>query len=206
MTLKCDGWPRETLVHLFYTTSSLCTITNPSVNSNWSHSPETLDLGSKSVTFLSSVTLKFDGWPWKTSGHLFCTTLSFGLNFKTIGELKLKLRPGNAQFGPKSVFIVPSDLAIWWMTSKNNRASLLYGVKLCPWFVKQSMNSDLSYSPETLNLGQNRYFLPHVNLKFDGGPWKTIRHLFYAASSFVHRFVGIGELKLELQSGTTHFG
>ena len=30
---------------------------------------------------------------------------------------------------------------------------------------------------------------------------KTIGHLFYATSSFVHHFVAIGEFKLELQSG-----
>ena len=35
---------------------------------------------------------------------------------------------------------------------------------------------------------------------------KTIRHLFYATSSFVHHFVAIGEFKLELQSGNTQSG
>ena len=30
---------------------------------------------------------------------------------------------------------------------------------------------------------------------------KTVEHLFYATSSFVHYFIAIGELKLELQSG-----
>ena len=29
--------------------------------------------------------------------------------------------------------------------------------------------------------------------------------MFYAASSFVHHFIGIGELKLELQSGNAQF-
>ena len=40
-----------------------------------------------------------------------------------------------------------------------------------------------------------------MTLKFDGWPWKTIGHLFYATSSFVHHFVAIGEFKMELQSG-----
>ena len=35
---------------------------------------------------------------------------------------------------------------------------------------------------------------------------KTIGHLFYATSSFMHHFVAIGEFKLELQSGDTQFG
>ena len=32
----------------------------------------------------SNVTLKFDGWPWKTIGHLFCAMLSFVHHFKAI--------------------------------------------------------------------------------------------------------------------------
>ena len=52
--------------------------------------------------FLSCVTLKFDGWPWKTIGHLFYTTSSFVYHFKSIGEFKLELQSGDAQFGSKS--------------------------------------------------------------------------------------------------------
>ena len=40
-----------------------------------------------------------------------------------------------------------------------------------------------------------------MTLQFDLRPWKTIGHLLYSTSSFVHHFVTIGELKLELQSG-----
>ena len=35
---------------------------------------------------------------------------------------------------------------------------------------------------------------------------KTIVHLFYATSSFVHHFKAIGALKLELQSENAQFG
>ena len=31
-------------------------------------------------------------------------------------------------------------------------------------------------------------------------------HLYYADSSFVHHFIAIGEIKLELQPGNTQFG
>ena len=48
--------------------------------------------------------------------------------------------------------------------------------------------------------------LSHVTLKFDGWPWKTIEHLFFAVSSFVQHFIAIGEFKLELQSGNAQFG
>ena len=49
-------------------------------------------------------------------------------------------------------------------------------------------------------------FLSRVTLKFDGWPWKTIGHLSYATSSFVHHFIAIGQFKLELQSGNSKFG
>ena len=57
--------------------------------------------------FLSCVTLKFDGWPWKTTGHLFYTTPSFVHHIKSICEFKLELQSGNAQFGSKSAIFCP---------------------------------------------------------------------------------------------------
>ena len=49
-------------------------------------------------------------------------------------------------------------------------------------------------------------FSARVTVKFDGWPRKTIGHLFYATSSFVHHFVAIGEFELELQSGNAQSG
>ena len=48
---------------------------------------------------LYHVTLKFDGWPWKTIGHLSFAVSSFVQHFIAIGEFKLELLSGNAQFG-----------------------------------------------------------------------------------------------------------
>ena len=45
-----------------------------------------------------------------------------------------------------------------------------------------------------------------MTLQFDVCAWKTIGHLFYSTSSFVHIFVAIGEFKLELQSGIAQSG
>ena len=100
-------------------------------------------------------------------------------------------------------------LAVWpWNLTDdldNNRAPFLCYFKLCasfrsPWWFQTS------YSPETPNLGQIRRFSGFVTLKFDGYPWKTIEHLFYTTSSFVHHFVAIGEFKLELRSRDALFG
>ena len=49
-------------------------------------------------------------------------------------------------------------------------------------------------------------FSTRVTVQFDGWPRKTIGHLFYATSSFVHHFIAIGELKLELHPGTAQSG
>ena len=59
--------------------------------------------------FLSRVTLKFDGWPLKTIGHFFYATSSFLHHFIPIGEFKLELQSGNAQFGSKWTLF----LAMW---------------------------------------------------------------------------------------------
>ena len=58
---------------------------------------------------LSRVTLKFDGWPWKTIGHLSFAVSSFVRHFIAIGEFKLELLSGNAQFGSNSMIF----RAVW---------------------------------------------------------------------------------------------
>ena len=58
---------------------------------------------------LSRVTLKFDGWPWKTLGHLSFAVSSFVQHFIAIGEFKLELQSGNAQFGSNSTIL----RAVW---------------------------------------------------------------------------------------------
>ena len=153
--------------------------------------------------FLSPVTLKFDGWPWKTMGRLFYVVSSFVHLFIAIGEFKLKLQTGNPQFGSK--YIVLCDLEMWWMTLKNNRAPLLYCFKLYAWFHShQSIQTKVTVRKRSFRVKIGD-FLYRETLKFYGWHWKTIGHLFYVVSSFVHYFVAIGEFKLELQSGNTRF-
>ena len=100
---------------------------------------------------LYRVTLKFDGWPWKTIGHLSFAVSSFVQHFIAICEFKVTVRK-------RPIRVKIDD------------------------------------------------FFSRVTLQFDIWPWKTIGHLFYATSSFVHHFVTIGVLKLELQSGNAQFG
>ena len=47
-----------------------------------------LKIGFKSSICFACATLKFDGWPRKTIGHLFYTTSSFAHHFKSHGEIQ----------------------------------------------------------------------------------------------------------------------
>ena len=50
------------------------------------------------LDFSPQLTLKFDGWPWKTIEHLFYTMPSLVHHSKAMGEFHLELQSGNAQF------------------------------------------------------------------------------------------------------------
>ena len=152
------------------------------------------------------VTLKFYGWPSKTIGHLCHATSSCVQHFVPIGEFKLELQSGNAKLGQIRWFLEPCDLEIWRMTLKNNRAPLLCYFKLCAAFRSHCwIQTGVTVRKRPIWVKFDDFF-SRVTLKFDGWPCKTMGHLFYATSSFVHRFVAIGEFKLELQSGNTQSG
>ena len=115
-------------------------------------------------------------------------------------------RPSNLKLDSNRQFFRPCDREIWWMTSKNNRALLLYYVKLFAsfqihWWIQTGFT--VQKGSIRVEIGD---MLSHVTLKFDGWPWKTIGHPFYATSSFVQHFVPSGEFRLELQSGNTQSG
>ena len=80
VTSKFDGWPWNTIGHLFYTTSSFM------------HHLKVVGLLKVTVRrFLSPATLKFDGWPRKTIANLFYVASSFVYHFVSIGKFKLEL-------------------------------------------------------------------------------------------------------------------
>ena len=109
--------------------------------------------------------------------------------------------PETPNLGQIRRFLEPCDLAIWRMTLKNNRTPLLFNFKLCASFRNHwCIETWVTVRKRPIWVKFNDFW-SHVTLKFDGWPWKTIGHLFYATSCFVHHFVSIGEFKLELQSG-----
>ena len=115
-------------------------------------------------------------------------------------------QPSNLKLDSSHQFFRWCDREIWWMTSKNNRALLLYYVKLCAsfqihWWIQTGFT--VQKRSIRVEIGD---MLSLVTLKFDGWPWKMIGHLFYATSSFMQHFVMIGKFKLELQSGNALCG
>ena len=116
-------------------------------------------------------------------------------------------RPSDLKWYSNCQFVSLCDLEIWWMTSKNNRALLLYYVKLYASFQIHHMwiQTGVTVWKRSIRVEIGN-ILFHVTLKFDGWHWKAIGHLSYATSSFVHSFIAISEFKLELQSENTHFG
>ena len=103
-------------------------------------------------------------------------------------------------------FFYPCDIQTWQMTLKNNRAPLLWYIKLLHHFNAIAELKLKLRSGHAQFGSKSTIFLAVWPRKLYGWPWKIIEHLFYATSSFVHQLVLIGEFKLELQSGNAQFG
>ena len=140
------------------------------------------------VDFLAHVTWKFDGRPRKTIGHLFCTISSFVQHFIAICQFKMKWQSsGNAQFGFLSRVTFKFDGWPW-----KTKGYLFYAtssfvhhlIAMCQFIIELQSGKAKFGSKSTI-------FLSRVTLIFDGWPWKTIGHLFYAASSFGHHYIAI---------------
>ena len=122
---------------------------------------------------LSRVTLKFDGWPWKTIGHLFYATSSFVQHFVAIGEFKLELQSGTAQSGSNSTIfraLKPWNLMDDLAKQLGTSSMILQALCIISYPL---VNSNLSYSRETLNSGQNRQFFEPCELEI---LWMTLKN------------------------------
>ena len=136
-TLKFNGWPGKIIWHLFYTASSFVHHFKSINEFKLELQSRNAQFGSKLTIFFSRVTLQFDVWPWKTIGHFFYATSSFVHHFVAIGEFKLELQSGNAQFWSNWTIF----RAVWpWNLMydlQNNKAPLLCYFKLCAAFCGQ---------------------------------------------------------------------
>ena len=114
MTYQLDDWPKHTTGHLFLATPVNL---SASFRSHW--------LIQTGVTiwkrpirsnqwFLSHVTLKFDRWPWKTTGHFFNTKLYASVHSHMWSQtgVTVRKRPNWGKFVSTSVTLT-FDLCAW---------------------------------------------------------------------------------------------
>ena len=109
-------------------------ISNPSLNSNWSYSLETLNLGQNWRFF---VPCDFEIW-WMTlennrSPLLYYTKLC--ASFQSHGWIQTWVTVQKLNWGQNLWFFVPCDHENWRITLKNNRTPLLCYFKLCASFL-----------------------------------------------------------------------
>ena len=156
VTLKFDGWPKKNnRAHLSCAASSFVHHFIAIGEFKLELQSGNAQFGSKSTIFFSRVTLKFDGWPWTTIGHIFYTTVNFVHHFKAMSEFELGLHFGNAQFVSKSAILCPmrpwnltNDLEKQCGTSSKQQQALC--IISLPY-----MNSNWCYGPETAKWGHD---------------------------------------------------
>ena len=105
-------------------------------------------------------------------GHLLYVMSSFVHYFKAISEFKLELQSGNTQFGWKSAIFVPSRVTLKFVGDlvKQQGTSSMVVQALC--IISQpSLILNWSYSPETPNLGQTRFFSCYLEIW-----WMTLKN------------------------------
>ena len=157
---------------------ALCIFSKPSVNSGWSYSLETLNLGQNRRFF---VPYDLEIW-WVTLKNYraprlcyFKLCASFRIHMWIQTGVTARKRPIWVKIGD---FFVPRDLEIWQMTLKNNKAPLLTYFKLwvsfCShWWIQTGIT--VQKCPIWVKIDD--FFLSRVTLKFDRWPWNTIGHL-----------------------------
>ena len=173
-----------------------CVIWKPWVNSNWSYSLETLN-SVKIINFLSRVTLKFDGRPW-TRQIRGGGGGGGGVSIAATGLVILLELDSNRRF-----FAHVNLKFDGW--PQKNKARLLYNKVCVSFHIHQWIQTEVTVQKHPIWVKSGDFF-SCMTLQFDVWPWKTIGHLFYATSSFVHHFVAIGGFKLEIRSGNAQFG
>ena len=86
--------------------------------------------------------------------------------------------PETLNSGQNWRYRIPCDLEIWWMTLKNDRAHLLYYIKLCASFeIHRWSQTWVTVRKRSIwvKIGN---FLSGLTLKFDGWQWKTIGNIY----------------------------
>ena len=193
VTLKFDGWLWKQWGTFSVLLQALHIISWPLVNSDKSCTPETLNSDENRPFFVPC-----DLEIWRMTLKNIRARLP--CNFKPCAPCRnhQSIQTGVTVWKRPiwvkiSKFFITCVLKIWWMTLTNNRAPLLCYFKLCAFFHNHRLIQTWVRAQKCPIWVKICYFVSRVTLKFDRWPWKTIGHLFYATSSFVHQFIAIWE-------------
>ena len=176
------------------------------MNSNWSYSPETPNLG-QIRQFLEPCDLKIWHMTLKNNRAPFLCYFKLCASFRSHWCIQTGVTVRKRQIWVKNgdfFHHVTLQFDVWpWKT----KGHLFYATSSFVHHFVAIGEFKLELQSRNAQFGSKlMIFFSRVTLKFDVWPGKTIGHLFYATSSFVHHFLAIGEFKLELQSGNAQFG
>ena len=135
------------------------------MNTNWSYSPETPNLGHHR-RFLEPCDLEIWWMTFKNNRAPLLCYIKLCAAFRSHWWIQTGVKsPETPNLGQMLRFLEPCDLEIWRLTFKNNRAPLLCYFKLFAsfrshWWIQTGVKS-----PETPNLGQIRRFLEPCDLE-----------------------------------------
>ena len=176
---------------------ALCIISNPSVNSDWSYSPQTLNSG-KHLRFFVPHDLEIWRMTLKNNrALLYYVKLCASFQIHQWSQTWVTVR--NAQSFSSRVTLKFDGM----LTLKNNRAHLLFHVKLCVAFQSRwYIQNGVTVRKCAIRVRIGDFFVPR---DLENWHW-TIGHLSYSASSFVHHFIAIGEFKLRYSLETHNLG
>ena len=185
---------------------ALCIIWYPLVNSNWSYSPETPNLG-QIRRFLEPCDLEI--WRMTLQNNrapLLCyfkLCAAFRSHWWIQTGVTVRKIPIWVKFRR---YLELCDLEIWRTILQNNRAPLLCYFKLCAAFRSHWwIQTGVTVQKIPIWVKFRRYLEP-CDLEIWRMTLQNNRAPLLCYSSFVHHFIPIGEFKFQLQPGNAQFG
>ena len=185
---------------------ALCIISYPLVNSNWSYSPETPNLG-QIRRFLEPCDLQIWQMTLKNNRAPLLSNIKLYASFHHHMWIQTGVTVRKRLSWVVTSVTLTFDLWPWpfawtllWslvITSEN--------FMMIRWW-EHSQKGVTDRQTDGQTDGRTDGQTENTICRAAWSQLKTIGHLFYATSSFVQHFVPIGEFKLELQSGNAQSG
>ena len=206
VTLKFDWWPWQTIGYLFYKTPSLVHHFKDIGEFKLELQSGNTQFASKSAIFFVLCDLEI--W-WMTMKNNRVPLPYYVKHW--LYSISKPWVNWNWSYSPKrsisvkiSEFLSRVTLKFDWWPSIGylfyRTSSFVHHFKAIGEFKLELQSGNTQFA------SKSAIFLSCVNLKFDGWSWKTIRHLFYAASSLMHHFIAISEFNFSYSPETPKFG